>query len=267
MSRGKEICKTLKEIRRRIAEENDIELEIPECTFKGECRGTCPKCEAELRYLDSQLRSRRHAGRSVKIAGIAAGTLALLSPFMLSANEPNTSTEPDTSPKLNIIDSVEVLSGEVPYGQRFIANKEPEFTIKVSPVEVRTFHGEVFDKIFTDDKEVLSEPIAGAYILNTRTNQSATSDLAGKFEIEVQHGDVLKIMFVGFETKQVAINDFNVKRFFLLPGKEVIGQVVSLTDDYIIKKVMVQVKNEGVDLKIQNKKGEIVSPERYAVSV
>ena len=86
MSRGKDICKTLKEIRRRIAEENGIELEIPECTFKGECRGTCPMCESELRYLDSQLRSRRYAGRTVKIAGIAAGTLALLSPFMLSCS-------------------------------------------------------------------------------------------------------------------------------------------------------------------------------------
>ena len=40
--KGKEICRYLKDIRRRIAEEDHITLEIPECTFEGECHGTCP---------------------------------------------------------------------------------------------------------------------------------------------------------------------------------------------------------------------------------
>ena len=31
-SRGKDVCKELKAVRKRIAEENGIELEIPECT-------------------------------------------------------------------------------------------------------------------------------------------------------------------------------------------------------------------------------------------
>ena len=48
-NRGKVLCEALKEVRRRIAEENDIPLEIKECTYKGECRGTCPRCEAEVR--------------------------------------------------------------------------------------------------------------------------------------------------------------------------------------------------------------------------
>ena len=55
MDNGKEICKILKEIRQRIAEENDIELITSECTYKGDCQGTCPKCEAELRYLEQEL--------------------------------------------------------------------------------------------------------------------------------------------------------------------------------------------------------------------
>ena len=58
MNRGKNICKHLKEIRKRIAEENDIPLEIKECTYKGECRGTCPRCEAEVRYLENALANR-----------------------------------------------------------------------------------------------------------------------------------------------------------------------------------------------------------------
>ena len=44
--RGKEVCRTLKEIRAGIARQNDIPWETEECGFKGECRGTCPRCEA-----------------------------------------------------------------------------------------------------------------------------------------------------------------------------------------------------------------------------
>ena len=44
---GKSKCKILKEIRKRIAEENDIAYVTSECQYQGECSGTCPKCEAE----------------------------------------------------------------------------------------------------------------------------------------------------------------------------------------------------------------------------
>ena len=44
MTHGKNICNQLKEVRKRIAEENDIPLETEECTYKDECRGTCPHC-------------------------------------------------------------------------------------------------------------------------------------------------------------------------------------------------------------------------------
>ena len=47
MARGKQTCKILKEIRRQIAEANDIEFITSECQYQGDCLGTCPKCEAE----------------------------------------------------------------------------------------------------------------------------------------------------------------------------------------------------------------------------
>ena len=56
--RGKQKCRILKDIRRRIAEENDIPFVTRECGFQGECRGTCPRCESELRYLEQQLERR-----------------------------------------------------------------------------------------------------------------------------------------------------------------------------------------------------------------
>ena len=72
---GKKKCKILKEIRRQIAMENDIEYVTSECQHKGDCKGTCPKCEAEVRYLEKELEKRQKLGRSVAVVGIAA-TLA-----------------------------------------------------------------------------------------------------------------------------------------------------------------------------------------------
>ena len=43
---GKLKCKLLKQIRQRIADENDIPYVTSECSHKGACKGTCPKCEA-----------------------------------------------------------------------------------------------------------------------------------------------------------------------------------------------------------------------------
>ena len=77
MARGKQTCKILKEIRRQIAEANGIEFATSECRYKGDCLGTCPKCEAEVRYLEQQLRSRSLAGKAVALAGISAGMILM----------------------------------------------------------------------------------------------------------------------------------------------------------------------------------------------
>lgn len=74
--RGKEKCKALKEIRRQIALNNEIEYAVSECSHKGECKGTCPKCEAEVRYLERELELRRNLGKKVVLAGIGVGVAA-----------------------------------------------------------------------------------------------------------------------------------------------------------------------------------------------
>ncbi len=76
---GKSKCKILKEIRRQIAAENDIVYVTSECKHKGDCLGTCPKCEAEVRYLEEQLRLRKNAGKAVAVAGIAAAIMVTAS--------------------------------------------------------------------------------------------------------------------------------------------------------------------------------------------
>jgi ferredoxin len=75
MAKGKQTCKILKEIRKQIAAENDIELVTSECTHKGDCAGTCPKCEAEVRYLERELEKRQRLGKAAVIAGMAVGTM------------------------------------------------------------------------------------------------------------------------------------------------------------------------------------------------
>ena len=75
MKRGKQTCKILKEIRKQIAEENDIDLVISECTYQGDCLGTCPKCEAELRYLERELEKRQRLGKAAMVAGLSVGLL------------------------------------------------------------------------------------------------------------------------------------------------------------------------------------------------
>jgi TonB family protein len=77
MKRGKKICQTLKDIRLQVARANDIPYEPTECKHKGDCSGTCPKCEEEVRYIEYQLNVRRMMGKAVAVAGVSAGLTAL----------------------------------------------------------------------------------------------------------------------------------------------------------------------------------------------
>ena len=91
MSRGKDICKELKSIRKQIAEENGIPLEIKECTYKGPCKGTCPRCESEVKCLENALAQKIRMGKVATVAGLA---------LMLGAtgSAAAQSTEPETVP-------------------------------------------------------------------------------------------------------------------------------------------------------------------------
>ena len=73
---GKKKCRILREIRRKIADENDIPFVTEECRYKGDCTGTCPKCESELRYLERQLEKRRALGKKVTVSALALGLAA-----------------------------------------------------------------------------------------------------------------------------------------------------------------------------------------------
>ena len=118
---GKEKCKILKQIRAEIAKNNDIEWVIDECQHKGNCLGTCPKCEAEVRELERKLEERKTLGKAVAVAGIAAGIALSVSGCMTTPTSGaplplSTSAETTAESETTAEETFEVLEGEpLPY--------------------------------------------------------------------------------------------------------------------------------------------------------
>ena len=77
MTYGKEVCNALKDIRQQIADKNEIEFTTTECRSEEECQGTCPKCEAEVKFLETELHKRKQLGKVVSVAGIATVSLGM----------------------------------------------------------------------------------------------------------------------------------------------------------------------------------------------
>lgn len=68
MDINKEKCKTLKKIRKKLADALDIDLHQRECTYEGACSGTCPKCKQEEEQLNRAILAK---------SALAAGAVAL----------------------------------------------------------------------------------------------------------------------------------------------------------------------------------------------
>lgn len=115
MYKGKQTCETLKSIRKQIADANDIPYEPVVCTHKGDCLGTCPACESEMRYIENQLNIRKMAGKAVKIVGLAT--------VMTLAACNSISTTDSYNPKLEVGDEME---GEIVDRRRMEMENLPE---------------------------------------------------------------------------------------------------------------------------------------------
>ena len=126
--KGKNKCKILKEIRQRIADENDIPYVTRECSYQGDCKGSCPKCEAELRYLEQELEKRRSLGKTVAVAAVAAGlSLSLAACTPKTGGAPSDSDLPGdiaapTLPTMN-----PPISGTYPELEGRLPAEQPDF--------------------------------------------------------------------------------------------------------------------------------------------
>ena len=78
---GKEKCKSLQQIRQKIADANGIAYAPEPCTYEGEdCTGTCPKCDADLAYLEAELSKKCATGVQSSLTGLATDLLENTAP-------------------------------------------------------------------------------------------------------------------------------------------------------------------------------------------
>ena len=183
MMNGKKICKSLREIRCRIARANDIDYTPAVCTHEGNCAGTCPACESELRYIERQLLRRTATGKKVALAGLALGAASLMP---MHAQQVANTTPPSTQhqPSRPIVDAA------------------PGDTTAV------VVRGKIIAK---DD----NEPIIGASVMLKGTELGMETDFDGNFAIRVPKDSQLVIIYVGYEDYE-----YEVKK--ATPGEEIV---------------------------------------------
>lgn len=64
------VCAYLKALRQHIADVNGIVYTPTVCTYEGECAGTCPVCDAELKMLTDALAEKKQKGESVTVRNV-----------------------------------------------------------------------------------------------------------------------------------------------------------------------------------------------------
>ena len=181
MGTGKEVCLILKGIRQKIADANDISYQPKECHHKGDCTGTCPACEAEIRYLERELKARKGNGFGMKVAGIAAGICATVMPMTAAAQgvkSDSTANRPVHTAKKGDVKVVDLSDG------------------CASPVVVR---GMV---IGGDDKE----PLIGASVVIDGTNKGVATNVDGQFALKLPSDTSLVISYIGCKDKKVHVS-------------------------------------------------------------
>ncbi len=139
MNKGKITCDVLKEIRKQIASENKIDYHTHDCTFEGECRGTCPACESEVQYLENEIIKRKYLGKAVVVAGLSVG---IMSNFI--ACTPNKNDD-HISNKTDFKDSIEITN----YESDSLKNKDSIKKINKLDSITYTFGGILIEPIDT----------------------------------------------------------------------------------------------------------------------
>ena len=181
MVKGKSTCKLLKSIRQQIADANGISYQPKECHHKGDCAGTCPACEEEIRYLERELKARKGNGFGMKVAGIAAGICATVMSMTAAAQavkSDSTANPPVQTTKKAPIEVVDLSDS------------------CASPVIVR---GMVIDG---ENKE----PMIGAAVFIDGTNKGIATDIDGQFALKVPSDTSLVISSIGYYSKKVRVS-------------------------------------------------------------
>ena len=181
MTKGKSTCKLLKDIRQQIADANGISYQPKECHYEGDCAGTCPACEEEIRYLERELKARKGNGFGMKVAGIAAGICATVMPMTAAAQavkSDSTANPPVQTTKKAPIKVVDLSDS------------------CASPVIVR---GMVID-------EENKEPVIGAVVFIDGTKKGVATNIDGQFALKLPPDTSLVISYIGCKDKKVRVS-------------------------------------------------------------
>ena len=186
MEKGRAICKVLKDIRKKRANENGISYHPEEGHHKGECTGTCPGCEKEIRYLEEQLKNKQHSGLGLKVAGIAAGVCVTVLP-MAAMVQTESKISPDFKAKTIKNDSIRAVD---------LTNGHPDAVL---------LRGKVFD---TKTKE----PIIGAVVESMDTKKGAVTDIEGDYAVKALPTDTLEVRGIGYYKMSVRVKELLEKK-------------------------------------------------------
>lgn len=180
MYEGKAKCEILKSIRQKIADSNGIRYTPCECHHEGDCPGSCPACEQEIRYIESELRTRRKQGKLLKIAGVAAGVTAILSPISIHAQ--NVGQPSPLTPVLRSqLETLKVVD--------FSNGSEDAVVVR----------GLV---LFASD----SLPAIGASVIYDK-RKGVAANVDGLFAIKVPHDAELLFKFIGCTDESLKVNE------------------------------------------------------------
>ena len=207
MAKGKSTCKLLKDIRQQIADANGISYQPKECHHEGDCAGTCPACEEEIRYLERELKARKGNGFGMKVAGIAAGICATVIPMTAAAQavkSDSTATPPVQTTKKAPIKVVDLSDS------------------CASPVVVR---GMVID-------EENKEPVIGAAVFIDGTKKGVATNIDGQFALKLPPDTSLVISYIGYEKQKVHVSSLlrpeNNVIILKSDGRQLTGEVVTV---------------------------------------
>ena len=176
---GKVTCEALKKVRKQIADANGIPYEPAVCNHKGNCPGTCPACEAEVRYIERELTARKRKEGHLNIVGVAKDLLPSYESMAKHA----------AAVAIAAAASLSAMPTEV-----CAKNSSTATTEQVG--KIVTVKGRVKDE---------SGGLPGALVTVKGTDKRVEADDNGDFEIEAPIGSVLVVEFLGFEPEEIVV--------------------------------------------------------------
>ena len=217
MVKGKSTCKLLKSIRQQIANANGISYQPKECHYEGDCAGTCPACEAEIRYLETQLRERKRKGWGMKVAGLAAGLCVATVPLTSCQNTPKACNVENKAQ-----DSVDMLvQGETEVMPE-ARTRDLKCSIAISGRVLNASSGEAASEV-------------NIIIQGGKKRVSLAED--GRFALQVNRNDTLVFSSYGYIDKVIAVKSIRNPNDMVVRLEPSLDKVGGIDREYLEKEL------------------------------